>query len=235
LPKPERFHIVELIKKAPVGMLGCFTSGLLTSTFHSIGPVFASKMGLSVADISWFMTSAILGGLTLQWPIGKFSDRFDRIKVLSVLALFIAFLSILIMVLSRGSSSLLIIAIGLYGGFIFTIYPISVARAHDLFGPNEILPVTSTLLLVYGIGATAGPIVSSSFMTLTKTPLGFFIYSLVISCTFVLIAFSLRKKEKLGIVSVDEQVEFIPIRGTSTMALHIDPRAEEEIYDKFSS
>ena len=58
--------------------------------------------------------------------------------------------------------------------------------------------------------------------------------SLLISVIYALGAYVLRKSEKL-VVSVDEDVGFIPIRCSSPVALKIDPRAEEEIYDDFGS
>ena len=232
LHKPERFNILALIRKAPIGMLGCFTSGLLNSAFHSIGPVFGNQAGLTVTEISWFMTAAIIGGLVLQWPIGKLSDPFDRTQVLSVLGVSIATISLVMMVITMDAYILFLIAAGIYGGLIFTVYPVSVARAHDLFEPKDVIAVSSVLLLVYGIGASIGPIAAASAMALVNEPSGFFVYSLLISGVYALLAYVLRKRETLEIVPVSEQVDFIPMRRTSTMALQIDPRAEEDVYDK---
>ena len=63
----------------------------------------------------------------------------------------------------------------------------------------------------------------------------FLFCSLLISGIYALFAYVLRKSEKLEVVSVDEDVGFIPIRRSSPVALKIDPRAEEEIYDDFGS
>ncbi len=231
LHKPERFNMVALIRKAPIGMLGCFTSGLLSSAFHSIGPVFGNRIGLTVTGLSWFMTAAIIGGLVLQWPIGKFSDRFDRTWVLAVLGVSIAAVSLIMMVIAKGAYILFLIVTGIYGGLVFTVYPVSVARAHDLFAPKDVIPVSSVLLIVYGIGASIGPIAATTAMALVNEPSGFFVHSLLISGVFGLLAFVLRRREGLEIVPVSEQVDFIPLRRTSTAALQIDPRAEEEMYD----
>jgi MFS family permease len=225
--RPERFNILALIRRSPIGMLGCFISGLLTSAFHAIGPVFADTIGLSVSELSGFMTAAIIGGLVLQWPIGKLSDRHDRIQVLSALGGGIALLSLVMLIVAKYSFVVLCAAVGIYGGLIFTVYPVSVARAHDLFEPKDIVAVSSALLIAYGIGAGIGPIASAGLMALTKTPMAFFAYSLLISGMFAAVAFVLRKKEKLEIVPVEEQVDFIPMRRTSAMALQIDPRAKE--------
>ncbi len=48
LPKIEQAAIKTILKKAPIGMLGCFGSGLLHSAFYTMGPVFAHQIHLSV-------------------------------------------------------------------------------------------------------------------------------------------------------------------------------------------
>ncbi len=233
LHKLERFSILALIRKAPIGMMGCFASGLLNSAFHSIGPVFGTRAGLTVTEISWFMTAAIIGGLVLQWPIGKLSDRFDRTRVLSVLGLAIAAVSIVMMVIAKDAYLLFLIVTGIYGGLIFTVYPVSVARAHDVFEPKDVIAVSSVLLIVYGIGASIGPIAATSAMAFVNEPSGFFVYSLVVSGGYAFLAYVLRKREALEIVPASEQVHFIPMRRTSKVVLQIDPRAEEKVYDKY--
>ncbi len=76
LPDFGRFNIIKLIRKAPVGMLGCFLAGLLIGAFYSIVPVFCHAIGLPVTSVSTVMIVSILGGLVLQWPVGTMSDRF---------------------------------------------------------------------------------------------------------------------------------------------------------------
>jgi len=52
----------------------------------------------------------------------------------------------------------------IFGGLIFTLYRVSVARAHDVFDVKDVVPVSSVLLLSYGTGATIGPILASTVM-----------------------------------------------------------------------
>ena len=65
----------------------------------------------------------------------------------------------------------------LFGGLMFTIYPVSVARTHDLFNTKDVVQVSSALLLFYGIGATAGPVISSVFLRFSNSPYRLFAYS----------------------------------------------------------
>ena len=44
--------------------------------------MFGRAIGMSVFEVSLFVGSAVFGGLLLQWPVGRLSDRFDRRTVL---------------------------------------------------------------------------------------------------------------------------------------------------------
>jgi MFS family permease len=225
LPDVERFHVIELFRKAPLGMLGCLVAGLMNSAFYALGPVLGLRIGLSVSELSWFMTATIFGGLLLQWPVGLISDRFDRTRVLSVLGALMALTSLVVAMTARISFPVLVLEMVVFGGMMFTIYPVAVARTHDLFTPKDIVAVSSVLLLCYGVGAATGPVVASFVMTLTGTPFGFFAYCTAISAGYAAITFYFRRADKIVVVPVEDQVGFVPIRSTTTVATNIDPRA----------
>lgn len=224
LPEFERFNVLEMFRKAPTGLLGCFSAGLLNGAFYSIGPVFCHQIGLSVSQLSLVMTATIFGGLLLQWPVGTLSDRFDRTFVLSLIGLVIAAVSVAIIFIAERTFWGFLAAMTVFGGLIFTVYPVAVARAHDVFDVNDIVPASSVLLLSYGIGASAGPILVSAFMTYTQTPYGFFGYCVMVAVLYGMITFYLRKQEIIPVISVEDSVDFVAIRNTSPMVVHIDPR-----------
>ena len=53
-----------------------------------------------------------------------------------------------------------------WGGLAFPLYAVAVAYANDLADPSDYVTVSSSLLLVYGIGAIIGPFVASTAITL---------------------------------------------------------------------
>lgn len=226
LPHFGQFSMQYLFRRAPVGMLGCFLAGLLVGAFYAIVPVFCHEIGLSVNHLSMVMSVAILGGLALQWPAGLLSDRFDRTYMLSSICLAIAVTSIIIVLVAEHSFFLFLMIMILFGGLIFTIYPVSIARAHDLFDTGDIVSASSVLLLCYCIGATVGPIAASWTMLSMRTGYGFFAYCAVVSMISAIIIFYLRKKEMITIVATEDHSTFIPMKGTSPAAVLIDPRIE---------
>jgi len=228
LPESERHRFVVLFRKAPIGVLGCITAGLINSAFYSLAPVFSTKIGLTTNEVSWLMTTTVFGGLTLQWLVGTISDRFDRTVILFIMSALISTISIIILINAGTSFVWLLIEMGLFGGFSCTIYPVSVARTYDIFEVKDAVPVSAGLLLSYSIGAIVGPIVASGLMTLIRSPYGLFFYWSLISTIFTTITIYFRRKERIEIIPVKEQVEFVPMKTTSSVAMVLDPRTEIE-------
>ena len=231
LPEVEPVRLKSILQKAPMGMLGCFTAGLMNSSFYTMGPVFCHQINLSVSQLSYFMTITVLGGLLLQWPVGSFSDRFDRSVVIPILGGLFAVISGLMIVAAQSSFGILMAASAVFGGLMFTIYPSAVARAHDLFEPKDVVNVSSALLLFFGIGAVIGPIASSTAIELLDSPYGFYIFFSGASAIYAVVSFLLRQMEIAQIIPVEEQVDFMIMKHTSQMALQIDPRSEVDKVD----
>ncbi|MDZ7667077.1 MAG: MFS transporter [Desulfotignum sp.] len=226
LPKVEQAALKTILKKAPIGMLGCFGAGLLHSAFYTMGPVFAHQIHLSVSQISWFMSLTVLGGLLLQWPVGMMSDRLDRTLVLPGLGIILAVISLALLLFSRYSLGMLLGTTAVFGGIFFSIYPVAVARAHDIFEAQDVVKVSSVLLLCYGIGAMFGPTLAAAVMSLAGTPYGLYYYMIAVSSLYAVITLMLRQKESVRIVPVAEQVDFVIMETTSDVAMHLDPRLE---------
>ncbi|MGD9178451.1 MAG: MFS transporter, partial [Desulfobacterales bacterium] len=156
LPQPTRYRFKALFQTVPLGMLGCFAAGLVNSAFFSMAPVFGTKVGLSVFQLSWFMSTTVIGGFAVQWLIGIISDRFDRTLVLGIIACFVALLSLSMAMNTGISYTWLLFEMAIFGGLIFAVYPLAVARANDVFEGKEAVAVSSALLLCYSIGAIFG-------------------------------------------------------------------------------
>jgi MFS family permease len=228
LPETNRYTLKALFQKAPVGMSGCFAAGLINSAFFSMAPVFGTEIGLSIFQISWFMSITVFGGFTVQWVIGIVSDRYDRTLIIFIIAILIALFSTAILINTGVSYLRLLVEMGIFGGFVFAIYPVSVARAHDVFETKDAVAVSSALLLCYSIGAILGPILASAVMTILKNPFGLYVYWTFVAVVFGTITIFLRYKEKISIIPVEEQVSFIAMKNTSSVAMVLDPRTEAD-------
>ncbi len=154
----------ELYRVSPLGMLGMFMVGLVTATFFSLGPVYAQRLGLSLREISWFMTGGVIGTILFQWPIGALSDRLDRRKVLIVIMLLAGLSAILCILVSDGDSRILLLAVGGFCGLALPLYSVCIAYINDHLDPSQMIAASGTLVLVSGAGAVVGPTVVAAMM-----------------------------------------------------------------------
>ncbi len=224
LPQPTRYTFKALFRKVPLGMSGCFAAGLLNSAFYSMAPVFGTKIGLSVFQLSWFMSTTVVGGFAVQWVVGIVSDRYDRTLILFIIAGLVAIFSFVIVMNNGTSYFWLLVEMAIFGGLMFAIYPVAVARANDVFEAKDAVAISSALLLCYSIGAIFGPILASTVMTLLNTPYGLYVYWAVVAGVFAVITIYLKHKEKITPIAVAEQVNFVPMKNTSSVAMLLDPR-----------
>jgi MFS family permease len=153
----------ELMRAAPVAMVGCVVNGFVGSTFYALVPAWMQDKGVERATIALFMLVAVLGGLAFQVPVGRLSDRFDRRVVLAALGLGFAGTAAALVLLPR-HSPMILPAAALLGGFMSTLYPVCVANAHDRMPADRVVAVSGQLILVSGLGSVVGPLIGTSLM-----------------------------------------------------------------------
>ena len=164
---PERASMPELWKLSPLGLVGATAAGIVNTNFQGLAPVFAYGEGFSVPQTSIFMAAGIVGGLLLQWPMGRLSDRIDRRTVLAGVALgtAAAAFGVWFMTGTGGASFTgVIVIVVAYGGLSSTVYSMCAAHANDFAPSDKLAQTASGLLIAYGLGASAGPVLTSSLM-----------------------------------------------------------------------
>ena len=164
---PERASMPELWRVSPLGLIGATAAGVVNTNFQGLAPVFAHGAGFSLTQTSTFMAAGIVGGLLLQWPMGRLSDRIDRRTVLAGMALGTAAASFGVGLVSEaagGSFTGLIVLVAAYGGLSSTVYSLCAAHTNDFAPPDKLAQTASGLLIAYGLGASAGPVLTSNLM-----------------------------------------------------------------------
>ena len=222
----EYINIFYILKKTPLGFFANIAGGLVVSSFYSLGPVFAKNSGLSLIQISTFMSVTIFGGMALQWPIGLLSDIFERRKVLATTALTLALLSGILYFVTQMPFFLFIVLSFLYGGLGFTLYPLAITYCCDFFSPAAITAITCASLVIYGIGCILGPLTVPFFMQIETT--GFFLFTSIIAS--LLTIFSIYRIYKLPHESKEMKEKFTALPPTPNVG-DLDPRTEKEETD----
>ena len=83
----------------------------------------------------------------------------------------------------------------MWGAVAFPLYAIAVAHANDFAEANDYVMISSGLLLMYGVGAIAGPFVASTIMTWTNAA-GLYAYTGIVHlCLVAFVAYRMLRRE----------------------------------------
>ncbi|MFC1688952.1 MFS transporter [Pseudomonadota bacterium] len=181
-----KVNLRRLFEISPAGALGCLAAGLANGAFWSLAPVFVADFSPDVSIAAWFMTAAVLGGAAGQWPLGLWSDRIDRRWVMALVTAVGAIIGLLTWWSFRDVSTIQLMALSaLWGAVAFPLYAISVAQANDFADAGEYVMISGSLLLMYGIGAIAGPFLAPVAMYFSDGG-GLYLFSAIVHLVFLL-------------------------------------------------
>ncbi|GAA5178559.1 MFS transporter [Modicisalibacter zincidurans] len=159
-----KIRLKELYKRAPVGLVGAFTAGLMAQAYFAMTPFFGQEIGLSTSQTAQFMATTTLVALVAQWSLGRISDRLDRRKVILCMAAVMAVTGAFISLAANYSYLALLIVACLHTAMLLTLYSLSLAHTNDWLGPSEIIAANAKLMIWYGIGSIIGPFSASLVM-----------------------------------------------------------------------
>ena len=170
-----RISLAGLYQKSPFGLVAATLCGVTTSAFFALGPIFAQRKGLDTAGIAIFMASGTVGGFLMAWPVGWLSDRLDRRWVIIGASIVASACLSIIMALVPGEPSRWIgyLCAAIFGGTTVPTYSVVMAHVNDLVGEGEFVAASGGLLIMQGIGATAGPLLAGFAMSAWDHGLGY--------------------------------------------------------------
>jgi MFS family permease len=200
-----RLRVGYLFHISPVGFVGGFVVGLVNGAFWSLAPVFAQRSGLSITGIALFMSISVICGAVMQWPLGAWSDRWDRRKVILVTCVGAALAGVGMFAL-HGNWRWGMLAFGAgFGAFAFPLYALCAAHMNDHVKPGGFVEASSGLLLLYAVGAISGPVVASAAMNMAGTA-ALFAYTAAAHVLFI--AYTLYRMARRAPVELDERTAF---------------------------
>ena len=165
--------IKELFKTSPLGCVGMFFLGGIFSAQFGMAPVFGTKAGFSLSEISTFVAAFYIGAMVFQFPIGWLSDRMDR-RILIVVTSAIGFIAALTSILVIDVFLILVGSAFLIGGMSNPLYSLLIAYTNDFLELDDMASASGGLLFLNGLGAISGPLLTGYLMTQTG-PEGYFI------------------------------------------------------------
>lgn len=215
-----RIALRDFIRQAPLGAIGSFTSGMIISAYLMLVPVYGVLRGLDTTDISIWMAVSMIGGLLLQWPLGRLSDRHDRSAIIAWIAL-VTVAATAGFFMSDQLLWLTLACAAVFGGLAYSIYPISVCHANDRIPDMQFVRTATVMLLLYGSGAILGPILGALAMKMAG-PGGLFGYIGLVSLVLFGSAWRWHRKKP----EEAHLTEFVPMPRTTPLASELDPRTD---------
>ncbi len=225
-PPPPRLAVLRparIYRVSPVGLIGCFASGLANGPFWTLGPVFAVGSGLDTRGVAFFMSLTVIGGAIGQWPLGLLSDRIDRRRVIVGVCVLAALAAAGLAVLGRMMPTQVLWAGLGFGLFAIPLYALCVAHANDFVDPAEFVEASGSLLLANAAGSVLGPLAAATAMAMVGPP-GLFATMAVV---FVLMAgFAVHRTRRRAAPPSAEKAPFVAVPRTSPEVAPLDPRAD---------
>ena len=220
---PETMGPIRLYKASPLGVVSMFLVGTGAGIIIGMGPSYAYQQGLSVAEVSIFMSAIFIGGFLFTWPIGKLSDIMDRRTVIVITAGAAVAIGAVGALLGSDNKLLVFIIVGVTGGVTFPIYSLAIAHTNDFLNPKQMVAASSALVMTNGLGAMLGPNIGAGSME-AFGPEGFYIA--IAAIHVVMAAFALWRMTRRPAPSAQEQGAFVAVPRTTSVAAAMSPEYE---------
>lgn len=158
-----RVRPLGIFRKSPLGSSGVFVAGVVIGAHTTLTPRFVQTLGLGDGQIGVFLATVAMGTIVLQVPLGWMSDRMDR-RIALIVSSFVGAAAAVGLALAGGPGFYLGMMGFLIGGFILSLYPLTLATINDQLMVEELVEAASAVYVFYGVGSTLGPLVAATLM-----------------------------------------------------------------------
>jgi MFS family permease len=212
---PQRVRFRDLYRNSPLGVVAVAFSGMISSIIFSMGPVYARLSGFGTRGVAAFMAVSILAAVLTQYPVGRLSDRIDRRTVIASMCLLATVVAAAIELFGPLPRIVFLTLASLFSGAALTLYSLSVSHVNDKLDPSQMVAASSALLLINGMAAAFGPVITGGLMGAFGARAYFVILG---TLTGTLTLFDLWRKVRRGPVPKSQKGPFINTRELVTSA-----------------
>lgn len=218
----------ELYTISPLGFVGIFLLGGVFSAQFGMSAVYATQIGLSVGQVSIFVSAIFLGAMLLQYPIGWLSDRMDRRWLIMAVSLIAAAASTVAWV-SGGHFNVLLVSAFVLGGMTNPLYGLLLAYTNDYLETDEMAAASGGLLFVNGLGAISGPVITGWAMSQFGAQMFWGLIVVLMLATAAYAAY--RMTQRVSAYSDEDDYEAVPY---APIGLGTTPVAAEAAQDYYA-
>ena len=164
---PFRLAPRRLYRRSPLGATGVLAAGLVTGAVGGLGPVFGMEAGLSMGGDTLMLAANSIGGALGYAQTGLLAERIGH-KLLLALTCLLGLLTCVPLALSARALGydLVVVLFGLFGFAQYPLYGICVGMVNREAGGIPAAQTASEVLLLFGLGTVAGPLVAAPLMRL---------------------------------------------------------------------
>lgn len=132
-----------------------FVTGLVETALYTMLPIFGQRAGFGDQGSLSLLIALSLGAISLALPLGLASDRFDRARLLLLVASG-ALLSMVLLWAGTLSYSVALVAAFLAGGTIIGMYSMSLVILGERYAQRALASVAACYAMAYALGSTFG-------------------------------------------------------------------------------
>lgn len=203
----------ELVNFSPLGAIGMAVVGAVFAAQFGMSAVYGAEAGLSVVQITTFVSTFFIGAVVMQFPIGWLSDRVDRRKLVIGVSI-VGFVASMVGMLYGDAFPMLLAAAFVLGGMLNPLYSLLIAHTNDYLEHEDMAAASSGLVFINGLGAVGGPVLVGWMMSTNLGTSGFWLYTAVLFAFLVLYA-GYRSTRRAS-VPVDETGSYVAIMPSAT-------------------
>lgn len=203
---------------SPVGLTGMLAAGGLSMLVTGFAPIHATAIGYSQEQVADLLLAVPLGTLLLQIPLGWISDRTDRRYVLIAAGVIVALVGILAINLGTPPLIVMMLVYMVWSGTSDCVYSQANAHANDRAHKDELVMLSSSMLLAWSIAGFVSPGIGTILMGIYGTHS--FMY-LVVGIATLYAAFVLWRVLTIQRVPVSESGTFAPMSAQVPLAVDL--------------
>ena len=241
-PKFKKLGFIDvkgLYRTSPLATVSMFCTGIIHSALFTLGAVYAASMNFTIFEISILLFVVTVSGGIFQWPIGYYSDKTDRRKIIifcTFLAAIFSFLAIsasgtslqnMYLATSVGINKIVFFTyVAIYSGMAIPMFTLNLAYVNDYISKEKFVAAGGGMQIIFGMGTLIGPFLCSLLMNRFGTN-GFFIHLLFFH--LIIGIFGLYRMTKRSYEDNPEST-FTPLpRNITPLGIELDPTTGADI------
>ncbi|WNN43101.1 MFS transporter [Winslowiella toletana] len=154
------------LKLIPLALAATVLNAALECAGMNLLPLYAINLGWSESEATSLIAILLVGAIVLQLPVGWLADRFDRQRLIVILAA-LSTLGALVWPLALQHIWLARALLFVWGGVFVGIYTVIITLIGQRFRGAELAGAYAILSVGWGVGALIGPMLGGISMSMT--------------------------------------------------------------------